>query len=171
MQLKTKEALPVGATAITAINSIYGKYIGRLYENFTWIKIKVIAWFVVIFGINTTRDISELFYISPQASEIWGNFEISQVVNMPNITYNSFYYLFLLQPEKFSHLNPCVYFRRVVLPRRENWFEVLDFDPAGPDTEPEVNVLFSVFWFSEFSFQFLNLLISKSRLNLSAIFV
>ena len=25
----------------------------------------VIAWFVVIFGINTTNDISELFYISP----------------------------------------------------------------------------------------------------------
>ena len=54
-------------------------------------------------------------------SEIWGNFEISQVVFMPNITYNSCYYLFILQPEKFSHLTR-VYFRRVVLRRRENWF-------------------------------------------------
>ena len=97
------------------------------------------------FGINTTGDISELFYI------IWGNFEISRVVFiMPNITYNSCYYLFILQPEKFSHLTACVYFRQVVLRRREIGFEVLDFGPAGSDTE-KVNVLFSVFWFSEFS--------------------
>ena len=68
----------------------------------------------------------------------------------------------ILQPEKFSHLTPCVYFRRVV------GFEVLDFRPAGPDTEPGQRT-FTVFWFSEFSFKFLNLLISKSRLNLSAI--
>ena len=73
----------------------------------------VTARFVVIFGINTT---------SCQASEIWGNFEISQVLFMPNITYNSCYYLFMLQPEKFSHLTPCLYFRRVVLRRQENWF-------------------------------------------------
>ena len=104
-------------------------------------------------------------------SEIWGNFEISQVVFMPNIAYNSCYYLFILQPEKFSHLTPCVYFRRVVLRIGEKiGFEVLDFGPAGPDTEPG-QCTFSVFWFSEFSFKFLNLLISKSRLNLSAIFV
>ena len=36
-------------------------------------------------ALNTTSDISKLFYI------IWGNFEISQVVFMPNITYNSCY--------------------------------------------------------------------------------
>ena len=47
-------------------------------------------------------------------------------------------------------------------------FEVLDFRPAGPDTEPGQRT-FAVFRFSEFSFKFLNLLISKSRLNLSAI--
>ena len=29
----------MGATLITAINSIYGKDIGRLYGNFPWIKI------------------------------------------------------------------------------------------------------------------------------------
>ena len=34
---------------------------------------KVIAWFVVIFGINTTNDISKLLYV---ISEIWDNFEI-----------------------------------------------------------------------------------------------
>ena len=53
---------------------------------------------------------------------------------MPNITYNSRYYMF----EKFSHLTPCVYFRRVVsLRRRANWFEVLVFGPAGADMEPD----------------------------------
>ena len=40
-------------------------------------------------------------------------------------------------------------------------FEVLDFRPAGPDTEPGQRT-FAVFWFSEFSFKFLHLLISKS---------
>ena len=88
---------------------------------------------------------------------------------MPNITYNSCYYLLILQPEKFSHLTPCVYFRRVVLRRQEIGFEVIDFGPAGPDTEPGQRPC-SVFWFSEFSFKFLSLLISKSRLNLSVIF-
>ena len=88
---------------------------------------------------------------------------------MPNITYNSCYYFFILKREKFSHLTPCAYLRRVALHRREIGFEVLDFGPAGPDTEPGQRT-FSVFWFSEFSFKFLNLLISKSRLNLSAIF-
>ena len=52
---------------------------------------------------------------------------------MLNITYNSCYYLFILQPEKFSHQTPCVYFRRVV---EQIGFEVLVFDPAGPDIEP-----------------------------------
>ena len=33
---------------------------------------------------------------------------------MPNITYKSYYYFFILQPEKFSHVMPYVYFRRVV---------------------------------------------------------
>ena len=56
---------------------------------------------------------------------------------MPNITYNSCYYLFILQPGKFSHLTSCVYFRRfVLLRRRANCFEVLVFGPAGPDIEP-----------------------------------
>ena len=100
----------------------------------------------MIFGINTTSDISELFYI------IWGNFEISRVVFiMPNITYNSCYYLFILQPEKFSHLTACVYFVKLFCIGEKIGFEVLDFGPAGPDSE-KVNVLFSVFWFSEFSF-------------------
>ena len=100
----------------------------------------------MIFGINTTSDISELFYIISRAarrvkfgailriesrvefrnSRVTVNLPlsgtVSQVVFMPNITYNSCYYLFILQPEKFSHLTPCVYFRRVVLCRRENWF-------------------------------------------------
>ena len=74
----------------------------------------------------------------------------------------------ILQPEKFSHLTPCVYFRRVVLRRRENWFWSSWFPPSWSRHWPGQRT-FSVFWFSEFSFKFLNLLISKSRLNLSAI--
>ena len=47
---------------------------------------------------------------------------------MPNITYNSCYYLFILQPKKFSHLTPSVLFRRVVsLRRRAN--PAYDFRP------------------------------------------
>ena len=38
---------------------------------------------------------------------------------MPNIAYNSCYYLFILQPEKFSHLTPSLHFRRVVSLRRQ----------------------------------------------------
>ena len=39
----------------------------------------MIAWYVVIFSINTTSDIWK----------IWHNFEISLVVFMPNVTYKS----------------------------------------------------------------------------------
>ena len=39
-------------------------------------------------------------FTSRQASEIWDNFEISQVVFMPNIRYKSCYYLFILLPTK-----------------------------------------------------------------------
>ena len=56
---------------------------------------------------------------------------------MPNITYNSCYYLFMLQPEKFSHLTPCVNF--VALFRfvgEQIGFEVPVFGSAGPDIEP-----------------------------------
>ena len=52
---------------------------------------------------------------------------------MPNNTYNSCNYLFILQPEKFSHLIPCIYFRGV---GEQIGFEVLVFGPAGPDIEP-----------------------------------
>ena len=36
--------------------------------------VQVMAWFVVIFGVNTASDISKLLYI------IWDNLEISLVV-------------------------------------------------------------------------------------------
>ena len=50
---------------------------------------------------------------------------------MPNIAYNSCYYLFKLRLEKFSHLTPCVYFRRVIsLPRRANLFWSSCFRPS-----------------------------------------
>ena len=94
----------------------------------------MIAWFVVIFVIDTTSDISKLFYIISRAVrrvKFWGNSEISRVLFMPNITYNSCYYLFILQPEKSSHLMPCVYFRRVgSLRKRANWFWSSCFRPS-----------------------------------------
>ena len=53
---------------------------------------------------------------------------------MPHIMYNSCYYLFILRPEKFSHLTPCVELFRFV--GEQIGFEVLVFGPAGPDIEP-----------------------------------
>jgi len=77
------------------------------------------------------------------------------VVFIPNITYNSCYYLFILQHEKFSHLTPRVYFRRVVLLRRRaNWFWSSCFQPSWSRQLVQVHVLFSVFWFSIFLFSF-----------------
>ena len=40
------------------------------------------------------------WYFKIVIREIWGNFEISRVVFMPNITYKSCYYLFILLPTK-----------------------------------------------------------------------
>ena len=54
---------------------------------------------------------------------------------MPNITENSCYYLFILQPEKFSHhvITFVELFRFV---GEQIGFEVIVFGPAGPDIEP-----------------------------------
>ena len=64
---------------------------------------------VMIFGINTTSDISKLFkrnFTSRWSSEIWANFEIARVVFMPNITSKLCYYLFILLPAKgFSNFH------------------------------------------------------------------
>ena len=70
-------------------NHIIPYYYNGIAE-FAW----EIAWFVVVFGINTTSDILKLWYV------IWDNFEISRVVFMPNISYKSRYYLFILLPAK-----------------------------------------------------------------------
>ena len=74
---------------------------------------------------------------------------------MPNITYNLCYYLFILQTEKFSHLTPCVYLRRVVSLRRlANWFRSSCFRPSwSRHWARSMYFFFSVFWFSEFSFR------------------
>ena len=62
---------------------------------------------------------------------------------MPNITYKSCYYLFILQPEKFSYVTPSVYFHRVAsLRRRANWFQ-----SAGPDNEPGRCTFLSILFF------------------------
>ena len=86
----------------------------------------------------------------------WGNFEKSRVVFMPNITYNSCYYLFILQPEKFSHLAPCVYFRRVVsLRSRGNWFRSSCFRPSWFRHWARSMYFSQYFSFPNFSFSFL----------------
>ena len=58
---------------------------------------------------------------------------------MPIITSKSCYiFVYILLPEKFSHVTPSVFFCQVVLLcRLENLsVEVLVFHPAGPDVEP-----------------------------------
>ena len=57
------------------------------------------SMFLVIFGINTTSDISKLLYRISWAINL-RQFGISQVVFLPNITYKSCYYLFILLPAK-----------------------------------------------------------------------
>ena len=52
---------------------------------------------------------------------------------MPSITYNSCDYLFLLQPEKFSHVFIFVELFRFL--GEQIGFEVLVFGPSGPDIE------------------------------------
>ena len=54
----------------------------------------------------------------------------------------------------FCNLTPCVYFRPVVsLRRRANWFRIkFLFSAQLVQALSQVDVLFLVFWFSEFSF-------------------
>ena len=81
---------------------------------------------------------------------------------MPNITCNSCYYLFILQPEKFSHLTPCVNFRRVVsLRRRANWFWSSCFRPSWSRRGARSMYFSQFFLVFRIFFEFLNLLISK----------
>ena len=62
---------------------------------FVW----VIARLVVVFGNNTASNISKLFKISraTSASDIWTILEYYKPVLFPNTTYNSCYYLFIIQ--------------------------------------------------------------------------
>ena len=69
----------------------------------SWDLYIYIAWFVAIFGINTTSDISKLLYVISWAVRALGEWNLkkfSGVVFMPNITYKSCYYLFVLSTNK-----------------------------------------------------------------------
>ena len=62
---------------------------------------------------------------------------------MPNITYKSCYYLFILQPAKFSHVTPSFFFfffffviKSSRFVGEQIGFKILVFRPAGPDIEP-----------------------------------
>ena len=121
----------------------------------------------MIFGINTTSDISELlFYIISRAARRvkfgailkyhkWYLCQISRTIQAITCLYYNL---------RNSVIEPYVFiFVELFCVGEKIGFEVLDFGPAGPGQRT-----FSVFWFSEFSFKFLNLLILKSRLNLNS---
>ena len=63
------------------------KTLGTRFRQSACKFVQVIAWFAVIFGINTTSDISKLLWWNFQL-----NFEISRVIFKQNITYKSCYY-------------------------------------------------------------------------------
>ena len=82
----------------------------------------------LIFVFSVIRTLDYLHYF------VW-----SQRVRIIEVQlYNSCYYLFILQPEKFSHLTPCVYLIFIMFRflGEQIGFEVLAFGPAGPDIEP-----------------------------------
>ena len=111
----------------------------------------------MIFGIKTTSDISKLFYIISRAVR-----RVKFWAILPNLKYNSCYYLFTLQPKKFSHLTLCFYFVELFpFVGDQIGFEVLVFGPAGPDIEPGRCTFLNILVFRIF-FSFMNLLISKS---------
>ena len=76
-------------------------------RNFSYSIIVVIVMAIMI-SIGNSMICSDIwhkyhewyFQFGIQASEIWDNCEISRVVFMPNITYKSSYYLFILTPAK-----------------------------------------------------------------------
>ena len=126
----------------------------------------------MIFGINTTSDISKLFYIISRA--------VRRVKFEAILKYHKWY---LCQISRTIHAINCLYYnlRNSVIQRHvfifaelfrfvgeQIGFEVLVFGPAGPDIEPGRCTFLSILVFRIFV-QFLNLLISKSR-DLSAIF-
>ena len=57
---------------------------------------------------------------------------------MSNITYKSCHYLFILQPEKFTHVTPYMFiFVELFCPVGEQiGFKVLVFVPASPAIDP-----------------------------------
>ena len=64
----------------------------------------------MIFGINTTSDISKLLYVISRAVRRV-KFEISRVVFMPNITYKSCYFFVYTTTRKRFVIFTCRYFK------------------------------------------------------------
>ena len=110
----------------------------------------------MIFGINTTSDISKLFYIISRAVRRvkfgtilkYHEWYLCQISRTNHAIICLYYNL-----RNFCNLTPSVYFRRVVsLRRRANCFRSSCFRPSFVHTLSQVDELFLVFWFSEFSF-------------------
>ena len=87
----------------------YGYIINRAFES------KLIWYFTGVYIINRILHTRPWIWILSSRVQL----DIS-LVRCARCARNI---LYILQPEKFSHLTPCVYFRRVFsLRRRENWF-------------------------------------------------
>ena len=112
---------------------------------------------VVIFGINTTSDISKLFYIFSRA--------VRRVKSGAIFKYHEWY---LCQISRTVHAVYCLYYYlgNSVIQRHvfifvelfhfigeQIGFKVIVFGPAAPDIEPgRFTFLSTLAWFSEFSF-------------------
>ena len=108
----------------------------------------------MIFGINTTSDISKLFYIISRAVRRvkfgtilkyheWYLCQISRT----NHAITCLYY----NVRNFCNLTPCVYFRRVFrFVGEQIGFEVLVLGLAGPDIVPGRCTFLSILVFSNF---------------------
>ena len=110
----------------------------------------------MIFGINTTSDISKLFYIISRAVRRvkfgtilkYHEWYLCQISRTNHAIICLYYNL-----RNFCNLTPSVYFRRVVsLRRRANCFRSSCFRPSLSRHWARSMYFFLVFWFSEFSF-------------------
>jgi len=86
------------------------------------------AWFEVVFGINTTSDISKLPHIISRTIK-W--MKLGQFWNCTEYLcqiYKPCYYLVIILPENSSHVTPSVSFCQVgLLHRQANWFQISCF--------------------------------------------
>ena len=81
--------------------------LSRCAPLLSFLYVWIIAWFIVIFRMNTTSDISKLLHVISRAVRRvkFQDNEMSRVVFMPNITYKSCYYLLYYYPQKVCNFH------------------------------------------------------------------